>query len=162
MSITDSALPKMDNNDIKQPYHLETVSLNEIFKECMKEVQSQFEVNIIVRCQSLPDIQGNKQELSCLFHTLMTMIVGHSNASSRLFLYVDCEEEIFSGSDSLETNKNFIIRFHSNISITEDWEKLNEEALEKCNNILSYHNGNFKVNLNSGCLFSLTFPGKLQ
>ena len=163
MSITDPVLPRMDHEAVQHLNHFEFVSLNEIFKDCMKTVQTLYNnIDINVRCESLPEIHGKRTELAGLFDTLMNLMLKVSDTSSRLFLHVDCEEEDKPGTNrSGQSNKNYTIKFHSNISINESWKEMNIPELEKCEQILSSHHGTFVVNhLYNGCLFSLTLPGK--
>jgi hypothetical protein len=123
-------------------------------------------LQLIVRCEALPKIQGNFNEMLKLFDHLLSMILSHHQKTSRLFLYVDCEEESNDVIDmSLEEGfKRYTIKFHTNITTQGNWKLLNNQALVSCQQILSNHSGNLAVNeiSKTGCLFSVLLPGKIE
>ena len=146
-------------------YPLTMLSLNEIFKESMRKVVSERTASkVIARCENLPDISGNKEDIVDLFEELIGMIVTDKTAPTKLFLYIDCEE---SKDENLlkhfsEGFKTYTIKFRTNISPTKNWEEEHEMALNKCREIVSAHNAIFLVNSSNqtGCIFSITLPGK--
>lgn len=143
------------------------ISLNDVFKESMKKLQAEVDkLNLVVRCDSLPSIEANKKQMELLFDTLISLLSGNPPQGSRLFLYVDCNEEKNEVMDlSLkQDSKNYMIRFHTNIPSDMQWKEKNAEALSRCSQILSACNGTFAVNnvAHTGCLFSLTLPGKFH
>jgi len=138
------------------------LSLNDIFKESMRKVQKSLgQVGIIVRCEILPQVRGNKEDISQLFEELIRMIVKNPVAGAKLYLYVACSESMDVSNED-EGFKTYTIKFRTNISPNENWESSNIQALDKCRNILSLHHAAFLVNSNnsSGCLFSFSLPGK--
>src|SRR5215213_7811475 len=163
MSISERHLSNR-TYDTKNFYPLILLSLYEVFKESMRKVQPGFDhVKIIVRCEHLPQIRGNREDINHLFEELIRMIVGHPAAGFRLFLYVDCEETATDTIDDAVTEgfKKYIIKFRTNIAPNENWKEANMQSLAKCRQILSLHNAIFHVNSDKGCLFSFSVPGKI-
>ena len=167
MSLNESSLFDRDYKTFKNFGQENMLALHDVFKESMRTVQLRFShMNIIIRCQSLPHIAGNGEEIRKLFDELLTMLFSSTLVGSRLFLYVDCEEE---NSDAIDLSlsqgfKRYQIRFHTNITTKENWKDVNSQVLAVCQQILSCHHGSFLVNSNNktGCLFSISLPGKLQ
>jgi hypothetical protein len=143
-----------------------TLNLNEIFRESMNRFQSGLQApNMIVRCEPLPAIQGNRLLIARLFENLISMIVHHRPVSSKLYLYIDCQEPKGMSNELLEKDvKQYIVRFHTNITSTEEWKINNRQLITECEKCVLAHNGAFSVNniQNTGCLFSISFPGKFQ
>jgi len=138
------------------------LSLNEVFKESMRMLQSEVgRSRAIVRCDNLPQVKGNKQDMTQAFEELIRMIMSTPAPDGRLFLYLDCAE--MNGAEVLDEGfKSFTIKFRTNILPGKNWEASHKEALEKCRNIFSLHQAVFHVNSNNtnGCLFSISLPGK--
>lgn len=168
MSIINSTLDHQKNTVSDADPLLKTMlDLNDVFKDSIKEYQSGSSKNsIIIRCETLPVIEAVKNQMIQLFNDLISMIMNFPPAGSRLFLYVDCEEvkpEKLNGSANMNL-REFTIKFHTNISTNDIWKKENEKLLVSCEQLVLSHKGSFGVkNINNtGCLFSLTFPGKLK
>ena len=163
MSITDRHLSGRTYN-FKNFYPLTMLSLNEMFKESMRKIMAKTSsLKLITRCDNLPDIRGNKEDVLILFEELIRMIVSDSTAPAQLFLYIDCEEiKVDKPKHFSEGFNSYIIKFRTNISTTKNWESKHEMTLTKCREIVSAHNAIFLVNSSkqSGCIFSITIPGK--
>lgn len=161
MAVNESTFPTQDYGK-KNIHHTSMLSLNEIFRESMRKAQAEVDnLQVIVRCENLPKIEGNQKEMMQLFDNLLSMILNHPPKNSKLFLYVDCEED---EENSKNAEKRYIIKFNTNIAAHEDWKVINSQALINCRQILSGHNGSLVVNhINStGCLFILSLPGKME
>lgn len=161
MPVNESTLPtqgtETENSNTTSP-----LSLNDIFRESMKKAQAQTgNLEVIVRCENLPQIQGNYNQMVELFDNLLSMILNHSPIGSRLFLYIDCEED---AERSTEKEKHFLIRFNTNIAAAENWKVINSQALINCKQILSAHNGSLVVNniSSAGCLFIVSLLAKTE
>ncbi|MBO9573018.1 MAG: hypothetical protein J7497_12570, partial [Chitinophagaceae bacterium] len=133
----------------------------------LKKVQSEVHhLQLIVRCESLPKIKADGEETMKLFDDLLRMILNHPPQTSRLFLYVDCEEDSGDVMDmTLEEGfKQYIIKFHTNVTSHGNWKLINSQSLMNCRQILSRYNGNLAVNeiSKTGCLFSLSLQGKIE
>jgi light-regulated signal transduction histidine kinase (bacteriophytochrome) len=167
MSIIDSTVPERNSNTIDKPYLPTLLSLNDVLRESLKKVQAKVDnLQLIVRCENLPQIKTSSGDLPTLFDDLLGMILNHPPTSSKLFLYIDCEEETTDLIDMpLEEGfKRYIIKFFTNVHTHENWKLVNSQTLVNCRQILSNHNGTLVVNdiSSTGCLFSVTLPGKFE
>ena len=167
MSTLDSKFHQRSFNTLENKFLPEFLSLDEVLRASLKKAQAQVDrAKLIVRCETLPAVKADREEIVRLFDGLLGMILNSGQNSSRLFLYVDCEEDT---SDVIDMNleahlKRYFIKFHTNIVAHEDWKLVNSHALISCRQILSRHNGNLVVNdfSSSGCLFSVWLPGKIE
>jgi len=167
MSVVDSTFPNRDHNTLPKKQNPGVLSLNQVLKESLRKAQKQVDnLQLIIRCEELPHITATHDEIVRLFDDLLGMILNHAPKSSRLFLYVDCEEETGDTIDlSVEEGiKRYLIKFNTNISTHDNWKLVNSQALVNCKQILSRHNGNLIVNdiSSTGCLFLLSLPGKFE
>jgi hypothetical protein len=162
MSITEST-----RNDAPGavPYaQISFLSLNDLFNERMRKAQAEFNhAGLVVRCDCLPQINGFREEIIRLFDLLISMILNHPTKPAKLFLYVDCEENKEAGKQQTDLF-NYLIKIHTNLTTDDNWKAQNREALAACERILILHKGSFAVHniSNTGCLFSITLPGKSQ
>src|SRR4051794_38262757 len=104
--------------DQKNFYPLTLLSLNDIFRESMRKIQQLFpRVKIIVRCESLPVIKGNQQDIFQAFEELIGLIFLQSTTTAQLYLYIDCEDEEQLSEQEIITEgfKNYKIKFRTNI-----------------------------------------------
>lgn len=140
------------------------LSLNDIFNERIRKAQLRpGKVKIVARCESLPMVAGDREELATLFDILISLMIDNSPPGSDLLLYVNCK----TGQPFLSKNKGFldyVIKFHTNLTTNEGWKDRNKEALYNCEQIINRHRGSFLVNniFNTGCLFSISLPGKIH
>ncbi len=167
MPIINSTFPNRNDNTLQKKQNTGLLSLNDVLKESLRKAQSQVEnLQLIIRCESLPDIKADYSEMLQLFDELLNMILNYPPKTSRLFLYVDCEEETTDVIDmTLDAeSKRYTIKFNTNITTHENWKLMNTQSLINCRQILSRHNGNLVVNdiSSTGCLFSLSLPGKME
>lgn len=149
------------NFSIENTPYSPALDLNDVFKASMKKAQEEMKnLKVIVRCESLPQIEGSYQAMLKLFDHLLSMIVQHPPKNSRLFLYVDCEED----TNDCNGQKHYLIKFNTNIAVAENWKLINSHILINCRQILSNHNGTLMVNniSNAGCLFIVSLPGKIE
>lgn len=167
MSIFDSTFSNRNYDTLEKKYLSGLLSLNGVFQESLKKAQVQVDkVQLIVRCETLPQVKADYIEMAKLFDDLLGMILNYPPNTSRLFLYIDCEE---AASDVIDMDmedglKRYIIKFHTNIITHNSWKLVNNQALINCRQILSKHNGNLAVNdiSSAGCLFSVSLPGKIE
>jgi hypothetical protein len=160
MSVTDFPLMGEGFDLDNRPGHVAGVYLNDTFRESLHKARGGGQVDVIIRCDSLPFIPGSKKHFSELFDNLIGLIFDMSSAANKVFLYVGCEEE--SGTTGLQNRiyRNYIIRFHTNFSAGDEWKEKNAARLSRCNAIITNYDGSFLVNTikNTGCLFLITLP----
>jgi len=167
MSVSDSTFPNKNRDAaIFHQASMNTLSLNQVFKESMKKAQAQTgNIEMIVRCENLPNVKGNYTEIVQLFDLLLAMILNNPPQNSKLYLYVDCEEEVTDIIDlHFEGAKQYLIKFYTNITTHDHWKVLNSQSLIDCKQILSNHHGNLVVNniSSTGCLFTISLRGKFE
>jgi len=167
MSIPDSAFPRGNNNALERKHITGLLSLNEILQDSLRKAQVQVDkVKLIVRCDMLPLIVADHDEMVKLFDELLGMILNHPPDGTRLFLYIYCEEDTSDIIDmTLEAGlSRYCIKFHTNVATHQNWKLANSQGLTNCTQILSKHNGNLAVNdiSSAGCLFSVLLPGKIE
>lgn len=167
MTILDSTFSNRNYNTLEKTFLPGLLSLNEILQESLKKAQAQVDkAQLIVRCENLPLIKADHDEIVKLFDGLIGTILNQPPNATRLFLYVDCDEERSDIIDMTlnEGYKKYLIKFHTNITTHEHWKLVNNQALVDCKQILSRHNGNLVVNdvSSTGCLFSVLLPGKFE
>lgn len=144
----------------------EITDLNEIFRNVLN--QYILEQGIIFRLDKLPMVNGNQEYVTCLFDALISMVVNHPPANSKLFLYVKCSREKVDN-DIIDLSVTdgtslFKIEVYSNITTDKNWETLYKDKLEDCSLQATKISGRFSFSpiTNTGCLFSLTLPGKIN
>lgn len=138
------------------------VNLNLVLQRALQQVVGEDRSNIIIRCDELPFIPGSEADYQTAFYSLLQMILHQKDGlTSKLFLHIHCLPE---QTETRNTKgfKWFTVQFNSNASRQEEWWKENEKRIEEIAAILYKNGGNLTVNQTkgSGCLFSLTVPGK--
>ena len=136
------------------------VNLSELLTEALQKKNKAIkDLETNIRCESLPTIKGHKAQLSRLFDILIEAIFKNQPKGSKLFLYVDCIQE---RDASVKKGIKYLIKFLTNVKIGKNWKDLNANLLMESNQIILAHNGIFSINTvdNSGCLFTICFPGK--
>ena len=167
MTFTEPVYPKKDLDIINPSPGPSMLSLNDIFKESLKKAQAGADsLHTIIRCENLPQVIGDQQEIAQLFDQLLLMIFKHQPAASKLFLYIDCAEYNEEQEDPFLTHgtKRYLIKFNTNVATSKSWHVINDNTIAICKRILSNLNGNLVVNnvSSSGCLFAVTLPGKFE
>ena len=149
---------------IEQPGNL--VDLNKIVKTVLEANKQQLQqLSAILRCDHLPFVQADMHTLGELFTSLFKVMIDHPPSANNLFIYLKCkqvkDENLTLGFRDDFTLYN--ISFHTNIKHGAQWQQLYETKLEECALICERLRGSFENHSksNSGCIFSLTLPGKL-
>lgn len=157
MPSQDSATQQKQLLNTKETHPVNVLSLNDVFRESIKRVQAAARADLIIRCEQLPQVKGQKAELEELFTLLIGMIVDKKTAGSKQFLYIDCE-------DPEKNGKDYLIKIHTNSSTNESWKEANRDTIHRCERILEAHHGSLTVNniQHTGCLFLIALPGKFE
>jgi hypothetical protein len=137
--------------------------LNDIMKEVLKQFQSSFHKRkLVTRCQLLPMVEGDPVRLREVFTELLSMIISPNKPGSQIFLHINCEVDEEGSQSSALTLRHHLIKFHTNITTSEDWKAGNREKIELCSSVLAESGAVFAVNQisSTGCLFSILMPGK--
>jgi hypothetical protein len=147
------------------PLH-EEVDLNDIINALLQQYGLK-EKSAILRLDKLVVVKGKKDQFTFLFGELLHAIFNHPPFNSKLFLFIQCAEEKLE-EDILDlrskTSGRYVICFHTNIHTDENWRAIHKSNLEECCRIVHENGGSLSQNniTNTGCLFSLTLPGKIQ
>lgn len=144
----------------------EVVDLNDVFRNVLHKYS--LTGGIIFRCDKMPLVEGSPENYSCLFDALLSMIVSHPPVGSKLFLYIKCFPEMVD-SDVMDLlvkgdYSRYKIEIYSNITTDKNWEMLYQAKLAECKSQSAKVSANFLFSpiANTGCLFSLTLPGKIN
>lgn len=143
----------------------EDIDLNDALQAALKNSSEDL---LILRSDKLPSVWGMKRQMLQLFEALTAMILNHPPRNSKLFLYVQCKpEEIDPEVIDLRLTPGhniFHLYFFSNITTDNDWQLIYRDQLARCELIAREFKGSFVFHpiSNTGCLFSLTLPGKFN
>ena len=144
------------------------VDLNQVFQSGMqKHVTHEKKTLSIVRSDKLPVVSGQKEQFVELLDMMIEMIISYPPAGSKLFLYVKCDvEERDPEIMDLSLSKDFrlcTLYFYTNITTDDRWKMMYKDRLAQCAIIAAENQGKFSSYAisNTGCLFSLTLPGKI-
>lgn len=159
VSKTTNILPEPGN-------YSEQISLNNVTQLALQRLQLEYgKPDIIVRCQALPQIEADKHNIEKAFDDMIRMIIRHPPMGTRLYLYINCEEEHKEegGAALIKMNKRYRISFHTNVCTDEAWKAANEKTIEGCRELLAQYGAGFTVNeiKSTGCLFSISLLGKM-
>lgn len=156
MSTITSPVENVGSNGI--PVQANTVSLNEVIQQVIKDYNTQKKAtNTIIRCEALPEVKARKEQLTELFHGLLSTIFDEAPNGSKLFLYIDCRQE----NDLSLPGKppHYEILINTNITSCNNWKTRHHKALEHCNQLVKKIGGSLQTNLNSSsCVFVISLP----
>ena len=140
-----------------------TIPLDQVIRQALKKLQDE-KPGLIIRCEQLPAVHGDLQQLRLFFDLLFNMVREHHTSIHQLFLYIHCEETSRMPQDVSSREKHYHIRMHTNITCAQAWQQTNAATIEQCTGIVEAHKGSFQISNinNTGCLFSIILPGKLQ
>lgn len=143
----------------------EPVRLNEVMQKVLQAQQAACRTqSLIVRCQDLPQVEGDAAQWEQVFSLLLRTITENAVEGGKLFLYIDCEEEHKEVDAALTQGyKRFLLEIHTNMTTTGQWKQVHAPSLAHCSEVLALHSASFTVNeiQNTGCLFSISLLGKL-
>ena len=161
MSIKESTVPNRE-----RPFHeyrKESFSLHSIINDSIRKLQAHHPgTSMVLRCEVLPEAYGNRQELTEFFERLIGLIMAQPPNGSRLLLHIDCEHATFESNPA--RHQGISLKIHTNITTDDHWKLVNSQVLAQCKMIVNNHNGSLQVNqiTGTGCLFSVSLPGKSQ
>lgn len=141
------------------------VNLTTIVQGVLEAVQRPpDQLKIIVRCDTLPHIEADAQDMLQLSNLLLACILEHPPQKGKLFIYIKCNR---SDSETLLTSDSggfqyYEIYFHTNSCNEPGWHEAHLQELKLCEAICSRYNGLFTfADSSTAYLFQLTLPGKL-
>lgn len=144
------------------------VDLNEILRSVLNKYIITQEQNFILRFDNLPLVTGNKDHFDCLFDSLISMIVDHPPLNSKLFLYIKCEASTPDNEiidlQLAPAQQLYKIDFYTNINTDEQWKSSFNTKITECADLAKNNSGSFSFFpiSNTGCIFSIVLPGKIN
>lgn len=147
----------------------EDVNLNQIFQSVMKKhIPEEKRTLSIVRSDKLPFVCGKEEHLTRMFDALIVMIISHPPAASKLFLYIKCEIQTKDPEiidlRLVQDYQMYTLYFHTNITTDAQWKLIHKDKLSECAVLAERNKGCFSFYsiANTGCIFSLSLPGKIN
>lgn len=145
---------------LPDPAPLTTVDLNEVIAKVLKPFQvSGRNQQIVIRCDHLPVLAGNETVVESVFAELVKMILLQQSGQKR-FLHILCQEEKVI-KDEMPASR-YRVQFHTNLVTDSKWKALYGERLIALKDLLAGFNTYLHIHdlTTSGCLFSISLPGK--
>jgi hypothetical protein len=152
------SVPYSENNG-----SCETINLNEMMQQCLQRFQTGRNLNMIVRCEHLPEVEADRSTFTEVFDKIMYMIGSHSPLANKLFLYIDCKEaKQETGSQYLPGYKRYAIDFHTNTNADDKWKLVHQQTIKECLSLLAQYGAGLVVNeiKSAGCLFTISLLSK--
>lgn len=162
INISDSLIPPQNSPGVAL-----AVDLNEILQAVCNRYIIEQGKDFILRFENLPLVQGSEQVFQKLFDSIASMVLNHPPYKSKLFLYVACKEQIEDEIMDLRLTdaiRLYKIDFYSNIITDQQWIEQYGSTLNECDLIARQSSGSFTFFpiCNTGCLFSISLPGKIK
>jgi hypothetical protein len=158
MPNTNSVLPLPEKNGKKEKAEKE-VNGNSVLQRLLQQLTAEERREMILRCDELPLLQGNEEEIQTLFSDLLQMILHKKGSVPRLFLHIHCKAEA-QEPPTMAGRTLYTVQFNSNIAPCADWMQEHRQQLARITALAQKHNGSFEVADAQGCVFSLSLPGK--
>ncbi|MCU7549538.1 hypothetical protein OCK74_10455 [Chitinophagaceae bacterium LB-8] len=139
------------------------VDLNLLLISNWKRFEKSIVQQMAARLDPLPLVEGDETQWHFVIDGLLTMIMKHP-PKGFFFLHIKCDPYTVSTSNvRLKKGfRNFQIDFNTNITVNESWIQLYNNKLKEIELTVDALKGSFAYNrdVENGCLFSITLPGK--
>ncbi|RYZ62065.1 MAG: hypothetical protein EOO14_03365 [Chitinophagaceae bacterium] len=137
------------------------VNINVVLTTVLQSLEPEERTKIVLRCDDLPVAMGDEAAFAQLFRGLLQMILQKKDEVPTLFLHISCA----GGEKTLPANSKaeaYTVQFNTNIIPSTEWFEKNKERLNELSALLLQNNGSLSVNQfkASGCIFSVSLPGK--
>jgi hypothetical protein len=143
------------------------VNLNEVVHNNLVARRQKIEdLQAIIRYDALPVIKGDALMVSKTFSMILNSILDHPPAGTKLFIYIKCEKEKSEIMD-LSLGKDFqyfALSIFTNITTDAHWHQAQQQHVEDIKTAIHQLFGSFNCHAitNTGCLYHMVLPGKLQ
>ena len=142
-----------------------TCNANEVLQSAIQGLKTEVRNSLILRCDELPFVQADKKMLGKAFSQIVQLIVDQKDAATKLYLHISAAVDPVerTGLSLPEGFTPCLIQFHTNITPCNEWMKTAVQQISNITVLLGPFGGNLLVNplKNSGCIFSVSLPGKL-
>lgn len=137
------------------------VNTNVVLKKVLQNLAPQERSKIILRCDDLPLAEGDEAFFVDLFRGLLQMILQKKEEVPTLFLHISCEA-VLPSTGSNSGTELFTIQFNTNIIPCAAWFEKNKNWLNELSAQVAQNKGSLALNQfkASGCIFSVSLPGK--
>ncbi|HEV7331337.1 MAG TPA: hypothetical protein VGN63_09885 [Flavisolibacter sp.] len=130
-------------------------------KNVLQSLPPEEKGKIVLRCDDLPLVKGDEATLENLFQGLLQMILQKKEEVQTLFLHISCTADEKTPMEKAGT-RFFTTQFNTNIIPCTAWFERNKGRLDELSAMVAQSNGSLAVNQfrSSGCIFSVSLPGK--
>jgi hypothetical protein len=139
------------------------INANVVLQKILQSLDAEDRSKIVLRCDDLPLVAGDEKDLEDLFRGLLQMILQKKGEVPTLFLHISCaaDEQPLPATTA---SRFFTIQFNTNIVPSTDWFAVNQERLNKFEAVVTQCKGSLVTNAfkSSGCIFSVSLPGKVE
>jgi hypothetical protein len=162
MATVNPLIPETEGNVLNEVNRDIKVDLNEVVTQVLLPYQkaSGRNTDFIVRCELLPSVFIDSNQLKFVLNELIRMIAHHPLAGKK-FLHISCEKENASAAHS--GREYYRINIHANLERDDTWRQLHHESILSLQQVLLPYNArliDYEIST-SGSLFALSLPGKL-
>ena len=136
-----------------------STSLDNLMQQSLQTLKEDIQKQkVIVRCDTLPEVQGNLGDLQFVFTNILNSIINYP-AESRLFIYINYKKDSYQmNGDIIELTNGPAIHFHSNLRVDDAWRQHHAVLLKQCHEMLHKYGAAFVISDHScGSLFSISF-----
>ena len=137
------------------------VNTNAVLQKVLQRLNPEDRSKIALRCDDLPVLEGTEEDFEKVFSGLLQLILKNKPNGAKLFLHIHCTEEEIDP-QTPKGLKQFSIQFNTNIIPCADWLQKRDQQFNEVAGIVQKNRGSLLLNQlkNSGCLFSVSLPGK--
>jgi hypothetical protein len=136
-----------------------STSLDNLMQQTLQTLKQDIErQNVIVRCDTLPDVQGNRGDMQAVFTNILNSIINYPT-ESRLYIYINYSKDGHQvNGDIIELSKGPAIHFHTNLRADGAWQQHHTFLLKQCHEMLYKFGAALVISdYPSGSLFSISF-----
>jgi hypothetical protein len=142
---------------------LTLVDANTVLCKVIQKLSPRFKNDVVLRCDELAQLQGSEQNIENAFSQLLQLIEEEKPLDKKLFLHITSFIDRSNDKSTIGQGlQRYIIQFHTNISLHAAWMQEAEYRINGIASLLLPFDGSLQVNQlkNSGCVFSISLPGK--
>lgn len=139
------------------------VDTNSVLRKAIQKLSPEVRSEVVLRCDELVQLQCSEENIEKVFSQLLQLITGAKPAEKKLFLHITCFKEMKKEKETIALGlKRYIIQFHTNVTLHSPWIQEAENRISTIASLLPPFGGSLQVNQlkNSGCVFSISLPGK--
>lgn len=158
---------RLNKSALQTAYAVEAnlCNANVVLQNALQKLGPDVRNSFRLRCDELPFVFGNEENLETVFSAVMQLIVERKDTATKLYLHIGSttgNEESSAIALSKEIYQ-FSIQFHTNITPCSEWTKLTEQKISNLTALLAPSGGSLTINplKNSGCILTVSLPGKL-